>query len=152
MTLMSSTNANDAEANRPISEKDQPVSGAPDEPESIPPPQSTAPNDVPQQVPPPPRIFLVIARLDSKNLEVAFRRIAEDLQSFIDKSEIAAKYNFLFLYNEQSPISESTSNTLYAAASSDFRDRTKPILLLLHTRGGSPVPAYLISRYLLTSR
>ena len=124
---------------------------APDTVEATPDPAPTAPSDVPQQVPPPPRIFLTIARLDGKKLEAAFTRIAEDLQSFIDKSEIAAKYNFLFLYNEQSPISESTSNTLYAAASSDFRDQSKPILLLLHTNGGSPVPAYLVSRYLKTS-
>jgi hypothetical protein len=117
----------------------------------LPPVPPAPPSDIPEQVPPPPRIFIAIAHLDEKNLEAAFRRIAEDIQSFIDKSTIAEKYNFLFLYNEQSPISESTSNTLYAAASSDFRDRAKPVLLLLHTNGGSPVPAYLISRYLKAS-
>lgn len=120
-------------------------------PENIPSPPSATPSDVPQQAPPPPHIISAIAHLDARNLKAAFRRIAEDVQSFIDKSEIAAKYDFLFLYNEQSPISESTSNSLYAAASSDFRDRAKPIFLLLHTQGGSPVPAYLISRYLKTS-
>jgi ClpP class serine protease len=90
-------------------------------------------------------------QLAADNLEGAFRRIAQDVQGFIDRSQIANKYNFLFLYDDQEPISEKTSNKLYAAASSDFRDKTKPVFLLLHTRGGSPVPAYLISRYLKTS-
>ena len=148
---MSTTDAISAEANRPVSRGDERTPGASDDPEGIPSPPSTTPSDVPQQAPPPPHIITVIAGLDAKNLRVAFRRIAEDIGSFIDQSEIAAKYNFLFLYNEQSPISESTSNTIYSAASSDFRDRAKPILLLLHTKGGSPVPAYLISRYLKTS-
>jgi len=107
--------------------------------------------DAPKPPPPPPDIVFVIASLDKENLEVAFQRITTEVQSFIDKSPIGNKYNFLFLYDEQSSISERTSNRLYSAASSDFRDKSKPILLLLHTRGGSPVPAYLISRYLKTS-
>jgi hypothetical protein len=148
---MTTMNATNAEADRLDSNGSEQGSGTSDNPETIPSPPSTTPSDVPQQVPPPPHIITVIAALDAKNLRVAFIRIADDIQSLINQSEIAAKYNFLFLYNEQSPISESTSNTLYAAASSDFRDRTKPIFLLLHTRGGSPVPAYLISRYLKTS-
>jgi ClpP class serine protease len=138
-------------ANELNGETGSPAPGTPEAPESIPSPPSTTPSDVPQQAPPPPHIITAIAHLEAKNLRVGFLRIAEDIQSFIDQSEIAGKYDFLFLYNEQSPISESTSNTLYAAASSDFRDRDKPILLMLHTRGGSPVPAYLVSRYLKTS-
>jgi len=149
--MMSATDPNNAEPDPTASGGDQQAPDATGDPEATPTPSSPTSRDVPQQVPPPPRIFLVIARLDAKNLEAAFRRIAEELWSFIDKSEIAAKYNFLFLYNEQSPISENTSNALYAAASSDFRDKSKPILLFLHTNGGSPVPAYLISRYLKTS-
>jgi hypothetical protein len=120
------------------------------EPETTPPAGPPA-GDVPEQTPPPPHIVIVIAQLANDNLEGAFRRIAQDIQAFIDSSEIANRYNFLFLYNEESSISEKVSNALYAAASSDFRDRKKPILLLLHTKGGAPVPAYLISRYLKTS-
>jgi ClpP class serine protease len=104
--------------------------------------------EVPEQPRPPPHIMVVIAH--EKN-EVALQRIAEDIQALIDQSAIAKSYNFLFLYDEEESISENTSSKLYAAASSAFRDRTKPIWLLLHTRGGSPVPAYLISRYLKTS-
>jgi hypothetical protein len=100
---------------------------------------------------PPPDIFFVIAQLDSDNLEVAFPRITTEIQSFIDRSPIGEKYNFLFLYDEQSSISVRTSNRLYSAASSDFKEKSRPFLVLLHTRGGSPVPAYLISRYLKTS-
>jgi len=118
---------------------------------TAPPPLPPTPDDIPQQDPPPPHVVVVIAQLATDNLEGAFRRIAEDIQSFIDQSSIANKYNFLFLYDEQSPISERVSNKLYAEASSDFRDRSKPVFLLLHTKGGSPVPAYLISRYLKTS-
>jgi ClpP class serine protease len=142
---MSTMNATNAEVDPPVSTSDQQF------PDGLPSMPSTTSSEVPEQVPPPPHIFLAIAQLDTENLEAAFRRIAEDVQSFIDQSEIAQKYNFLFLYNAQSSISERTSNKLYAAASSDFRDPSKPILLLLHTRGGSPVPAYLISRYLKTS-
>jgi Serine dehydrogenase proteinase len=112
---------------------------------------ATAAKDVPQQPPPPPNILLVISRLAKDNLNAAYQRIAEDIQGFIDTSDIASKYDFLFLYDEQSSISERTSNKLYAAASSEFRDKSKPAFLLLHTRGGAPVPAYLISRYLKTS-
>lgn len=110
-----------------------------------------ASEDVPSQAPPPPHIFIAIAQLPSENVKGAFTRIAEDIQAFIDHSSISQKYNFLFLYDEQTSISEVVANKLYAAASSDFRDKSKPVFLLLHTRGGAPVPAYLISRYLKTS-
>lgn len=123
----------------------------PEDPDSSPSAQPSPSSDVPQQAPPPPHIVIAISQLAADNLEGAFRRIAEDIQSFINESSIAERYNFLFLYDEQSRISERTSNKLYGAASSDFRDRTKPTLLLLHTRGGSVVPAYLISRYLKVS-
>lgn len=108
--------------------------------------------DVPSEVPPPPQhVFFVIMELDRRNLQAAFPRITEDIQAFIDGSPIGKKYNLLFLYDEQSPISERTSNTLYAAASSDFRDPANPFLVIVHTLGGAPVPAYLLSRYLKAS-
>lgn len=108
-------------------------------------------DQAPEQTPPPPDIVVEILRLSQKELQAAFRRIAVDIQALIDGSGIGDQYNFLFLYNEQSSISETTSNKLYSEASSDFRDPGKPVLLLLHSRGGNPVPAYLISRYLKTS-
>jgi len=147
MVAMTATD-DDPDSIAPVDDSEAPAThGAP---ESGAPP-ATPSNDIPQQTPPPPHIIAAIAHLGSNALKVAFLRIAEDIQSFIDKSEIASKYDYLFLYNEQSSISESTSNALYAAASSDFRNKEKPIFLLLHTKGGSPVPAYLISRYLKTS-
>lgn len=106
---------------------------------------------LPKQAPPLPHIFFAIYELKKDGLEGPFRRIAEDIQSLIDKSGLADKYNFVFLYDENSSISERTSNEIYAAASGDFADKNKPHYLLLHTRGGSAVPAYLISRYLKTS-
>jgi len=108
-------------------------------------------SEVPQQVPPPPHIIMAIAQLEANKLQSLFPRIATEIQALIDHSDIADRYNFLFLYDEQSSISERTSNQIYAAASSDFRVKSKPIFLLLHTKGGSPVPAYLISRYLKAS-
>jgi|SRR5579862_3536964 len=110
-------------------------------------------DEVPQLTPPPPPpdIVVEIFRLSENNFEGPFRRIAVEIQAMIDASGIGDQYNFLFLYNEQSSISETTSNKLYAEASSEFRDRAKPVFLLLHSKGGNPVPAYLISRYLKTS-
>lgn len=122
-------------------------------PAQEPSPQGPIPptNDVPQQNPPPPPIIVEIANLPQDKLRLPFGRIAGEIQSFIDRSDIAQTYDFLFLYDEQSAISERTSNKLYAEASSDFRDMEKPVLLVLHTKGGLPVPSYLISRYLKTS-
>lgn len=68
------------------------VGSTPSPGSSAPPPQT----DIPQQVPPPPHIMLAIMNLPKDNLEGVFRRIGEDIQSFIDKSDIAGKYNFLF--------------------------------------------------------
>lgn len=146
---MSTTTGTNPVLPGPIVEaSDPPAAGA--EPKTNP-PAAPPPSDAPEQTPPPPHIVLVIAHLANDNLEGAFRRIAEDIQALIDASQLGDRYNFLFLYNEESSITEKVSNALYAAASSDFRDKTKPILLLLHTRGGAPVPAYLISRYLKAS-
>jgi hypothetical protein len=130
-------------------EQDKKIDASPKDAGNQTPPSK--PDDIPNQAPPPPHIFVVITQLAQDNLEAAFQRIGEDLQALIDHSEIAKKYNFLFLYDEQSPISERTSNRLYAAANSTFGDTNKPTFLLLHTKGGAPVPAYLISRYLKTS-
>jgi len=73
---------------------------------------ASASADIPQQNPPPPHIMFVIMHLSADNLKAAFGRTAGDIQAFIDRSEIANKYNFLFLYDEQSSISEKTSNAL----------------------------------------
>ncbi len=112
---------------------------------------SKTPSDVPEQPPPPPDILTVLYQLKEDNLRAAFRRIAEDIQALIEASGLVDSYNFLFLYDEQSSISERTSNKLYAAASGDFVKKDLPNFLLLHTNGGSPVPAYVISRYLKTA-
>lgn len=144
---MTTSKATSPERLVPEPKREQEPSGTSDTVPVAPPP----PNDTPQEQPPPPDILFVIAQLASDNREGAIPRIVGDIQGFIEQSEIAGKYNFLFLYDEESSISERTSNKLYAAASSDFNDRAKPFLLLLHTKGGSPVPAYLIGRYLKTS-
>lgn len=123
-----------------------PPEPTPDTPKIEPPP-----SEVPQEAPPPPPILSVIAHLKAPHLKAPFSRISQDLQSFIDQSEITQTYNFLFLYDEQRPISERISNALYTAASGDFVDKEKPYLLILHTKGGSPVPAYLIGRYMKVS-
>lgn len=108
-------------------------------------PQAT---EVPAEAPPPPPILSEIAKLKAPRLDASFGRISQDIQALIDQSDIADSYNFLFLYDEQRSITERTSNSLYTAASGDFVDVEKPYFLILHTKGGSPVPAYLISRYL----
>jgi hypothetical protein len=110
--------------------------------------EGAPPTEVPEQAPPPPHIISVILQLNKNQLNAPFGRIAQDIQALIDQSDIAQKYNFIFLYDEQRSISERTSNSIYAAASGDFVDKTKPYFLLLHTKGGAPVPAYLTSRYL----
>jgi hypothetical protein len=112
---------------------------------------TTAADIPPVDPPPPPILHDIFALKKGAALQAPFARIAAEMQAFVDASGLFGKYNFLFLYDEQSTISERTSNRLYAAASGDFADRAKPYYLLLHTRGGSPVPAYLISRYLKTS-
>ncbi len=56
---------------------------------------------------------------------------------------IADKYLFLFLYDEYQSIDEGMADRIYASIPNN---NTKPILLILHSRGGSIEPAYLISK------
>jgi len=66
--------------------------------------------------------------------------------------EILLKYNLenyavLILFDDVDSISSYHSDALYAAASA-YKDKSKDILLLVHSGGGSIEPAYLISKTL----
>lgn len=61
----------------------------------------------------------------------------------MNKYEISKQYEILFLYDSQSSISENMADKIYAAIPNKLE---KPILLILHSRGGQIEPAYLISK------
>lgn len=72
--------------------------------------------------------------------------VAAKIEEILQKHDLA-DYLTLLLYDEVDSIANYHANTLYAATS-DYRDKTRDILLLLHSRGGSIEPAYLISKTL----
>lgn len=57
--------------------------------------------------------------------------------------EIKNKYLILFLYDENNSIDEGVADKIYDAIP---KDNTRPILMILHSRGGQIEPAYLISK------
>jgi hypothetical protein len=58
-----------------------------------------------------------------------------------------SEYLTLFLFDDVDSISDYHSDRIYAAAS-DHRDSGKDVLLLIHSKGGSIEPAYVISKTL----
>jgi hypothetical protein len=100
--------------------------------------------DIPQPPPAPKSIFDVIQ--EANDVDAPRQRISEDIRGLIKTSGLGGIYNFIFLYDEYSPIRRFTSNRIYSAITGGSHDPAKKLFLLLHTNGGKVEPAYLISK------
>lgn len=65
------------------------------------------------------------------------------LKIILDRHDISKKYLVLFLYDDNNSINEKMTDKIYAAIPIENK---KPILLVLHSKGGEIEPAYLISK------
>jgi hypothetical protein len=70
---------------------------------------------------------------------IVHRQVAEEL----DGEPLAVAYNILFLYDDRS-IDRSDADRIYRAV--ENIDRSKPLLLILHSRGGVASAAYFIAK------
>lgn len=85
-------------------------------------------------------IDLVFSEQDiSKLREFFFNHI----RKIINRHTISKKYLVLFLYDENNSINEKMTDKIYAAIP---EKNVKPILLIIHSKGGEVEPAYLISK------
>ena len=79
-----------------------------------------------------------------KDTSDMFPYFSSHLQKIISRYEaIKDKYLVLFLYDENNSIDENMADKIYDAIP---KDNHKPILMILHSRGGQVEPAYLISK------
>lgn len=79
--------------------------------------------------------------------DAAFRTaVHQRLKRIIEKYDLN-NYAILILFDEDDSITSFHSDALYAAGTA-YRDSGKDILLVLHSRGGSIEPAYLVSKTL----
>jgi hypothetical protein len=91
----------------------------------------------------PPAWYRAIADADDEGLK---RAVATRIQQILEKHGLS-EYLTLLLFDEIDPISNFHADRLYASASA-HSPGTKDILLILHSRGGSIEPAYLLSKTL----
>lgn len=79
-----------------------------------------------------------------KDIEKLKSLFSKHIKKIISSHQnIADKYHFLFLYDDNKGIDEDMTDKIYDAIPPD---NEKPIFLLLHSRGGQVEPAYLISK------
>jgi uncharacterized protein YjgD (DUF1641 family) len=80
---------------------------------------------------------------NEKDIPKINKSIFKHILSIISRFQISKDYEILFLYDNQSSISEDMADKIYASIPSNNK---KPILLILNNRGGKVEPAYLISK------
>lgn len=85
-------------------------------------------------------IDLVFSEKDISKLRDFF---FNHIRKIIARHEIAKKYLVLFLYDDVNSINEKMTDKIYAAIPEENK---KPILLIVHSKGGEVEPAYLISK------
>lgn len=78
-----------------------------------------------------------------KELSKLTKTFYKHLFKIIGRHPVAAKYEILFLYDNQTSISEDMADKIYEAIPPN---NTKPILLIINNKGGRVEPAYLISK------
>jgi hypothetical protein len=78
-----------------------------------------------------------------KELSKLTKVIYQHLYKIIDRNAVSAGYEILFLYDNQTSISESMADKIYEAIPPN---NTKSILLIINNKGGRIEPAYLISK------
>ena len=85
-------------------------------------------------------IDLILSDKDVSKFNIDFKR---HIQKIIGKHKVSKKYILLFLYDENNSINEKMTDKIYAAIP---ENNTKPLLLIIHSKGGEVEPAYLISK------
>jgi len=85
-------------------------------------------------------IDLVFSEQDISKLRDFFYN---HIRKILTRHPVSKKYLVLFLYDGNNSINEKMTDKIYAAIP---EDNTKPILLILHSKGGEVEPAYLISK------
>lgn len=83
---------------------------------------------------------IISAEKELSKLNKTFYR---HLYKIIARHPVAANYEILFLYDNQTSISEDMVDKIYEAIPAN---NTKPILLIINNKGGRVEPAYLISK------
>jgi ClpP class serine protease len=78
-----------------------------------------------------------------KEISKLNKTIYKHLYTILARHKVAAGYEVLFLYDNQTSISESMADKIYEAIPTS---NTKPILLIINNIGGRVEPAYLISK------
>lgn len=78
-----------------------------------------------------------------KELSKLTKTFYKHLYRIIDRHPVAANYEILFLYDNQTSISEDMADKIYEAIPAN---NTKPILLIINNKGGRVESAYLISK------
>ncbi|XOF34490.1 MAG: SDH family Clp fold serine proteinase [Candidatus Electrothrix sp. YB6] len=79
-----------------------------------------------------------------ENEEFIKNTVLGHIDSLIRSSGLEKKYNIIFLYDDNRSISHNHSDAIYRALSSV--EKQIDVLLIIHSRGGSIEPAYLISK------
>lgn len=85
-------------------------------------------------------IGLVLSEQDISKLREHFYN---HINNILSRHAISKKYLVLFLYDGNNSINEKMTDKIYAAIP---ENNTKPILLIIHSKGGEVEPAYLISK------
>lgn len=89
--------------------------------------------------------FMVLFKIiqAEEHLPKLTKTIYKHLYKIIDRHPIAKNYHVIFLYDNQSSISEEMADKIYDAMPID---KSKHILLIINNKGGKIEPAYLISK------
>lgn len=85
-------------------------------------------------------VDLVYKEREISNLKQQFKK---HILKIISRHPVSKKYLLLFLYDENNGINEKMTDKIYNAIPPN---NDKPILLVLHSKGGEIEPAYLISK------
>jgi ClpP class serine protease len=85
-------------------------------------------------------IDLVFSEKEISKLREFF---SNHVRNIIGRHKVANEYLVLFLYDDNNSINEKMTDNIYAAIPEKNK---KPILLIVHSKGGEVEPAYLISK------
>lgn len=86
---------------------------------------------------------LINTILSEKELSKLNKTFYKHLLKIIERHPVSKEYHVIFLYDNQSSISEDMADKIYASIPTENK---KPILLIINNKGGRVEPAYLISK------
>lgn len=86
---------------------------------------------------------LVTLVYETKEVNTITSVVSNHITIIFKRHPVAQNYLTLFLYDENNSITEKVTDKIYNAIPTN---NTKPILLIIHSKGGEVEPAYLISK------